>query len=122
MAHFHYDLTDLGPLQIKLANNNINNSQGNSGKPSSKTRLYSISVTSNGKSWSVRRSYQDLVLLDRQVHRCTYDRRVSRLPKLQEKQEDNDENDQVGEIASYWFLSSVLLTSLVHRWRFCAML
>ena len=42
-----------------------------------------------------RRTYEDLRLFDKQLHRCIYDRKFSQLPELR-KNELKDENILVG--------------------------
>lgn len=37
---------------------------------------------SQGRSWMVRRSYEDFRVLDKHLHLCIYDRRFSQLPEL----------------------------------------
>lgn len=44
--------------------------------------LVALQITSYGKSWIVRRSYEHFRLLDEQLHRCIYDRKFSQLPLL----------------------------------------
>ena len=46
--------------------------------------LVALQITSYGKSWIVRRSYEHFRLLDEQLHRCIYDRKFSQLPVLPE--------------------------------------
>ncbi|GIX72523.1 rho GTPase-activating protein 32 [Caerostris extrusa] len=43
---------------------------------------YSVQVTSNGKSWQIRRSLDNFQMLDRQLHRCVYDRKFSLLKEI----------------------------------------
>ena len=49
--------------------------------------IYSVHVSSNGKSWVVRRSYENFEFLDRQAHQCIWDRKYSQLPVI--PQEEN---------------------------------
>ena len=44
--------------------------------------LVALQITSHGKSWVLRRSYEHFRLLDEQLHRCIYDRKFSQLPLL----------------------------------------
>ena len=39
-------------------------------------------MTSFGRSWVLRRTYDNLRLLDTQLHQCVYDRKYSCLPEL----------------------------------------
>lgn len=50
----------------------------------SEVALLALQITSYGKSWVVRRSYEHFRLLDEQLHRCIYDRKFSQLPLLPE--------------------------------------
>jgi hypothetical protein len=47
----------------------------------SEVPLVALQITSYGKSWVVRRSYEHFRLLDEQLHRCIYDRKFSQLPE-----------------------------------------
>lgn len=44
--------------------------------------LQSISLILKGRSWIVKRSYEDFRVLDKHLHLCIYDRRFSQLPEL----------------------------------------
>ena len=48
-----------------------------------------IHVTSGGKQWTIRRTYTSLHIVDRQLHRCIYDRKFSLLPELEADSIDN---------------------------------
>ncbi|KAL3221688.1 hypothetical protein MRX96_029307 [Rhipicephalus microplus] len=92
-AHFHYDMMDLGVVQMSL-------------------------VTSRERSWTLRRSYDNFRLLDEQLHRCVYDRQHSRLPELPEPadlpQEPQDREVLVRELLSdYLCRFSCLVGNLV---------
>lgn len=50
----------------------------------SEVPLVALQITSYGKSWVLRRSYEHFRLLDEQLHRCIYDRKFSQLPLLPE--------------------------------------
>jgi len=47
---------------------------------------YDILVVSGGaaREWTIRRSYSSLHRMDRQLHKCIFDRSVSRLPEMTE--------------------------------------
>ncbi|EFX84422.1 hypothetical protein DAPPUDRAFT_46980 [Daphnia pulex] len=80
-AHFHYDVVDLGPLTIQL---HEETGKVVSSSIESEVPLVALQITSYGKSWVVRRSYEHFRLLDEQLHRCIYDRKFSQLPLLPE--------------------------------------
>ena len=44
--------------------------------------LFYLRVTSNGKSWTIRRNHENFRMLDKQLHRCIFDRKYSMLPEL----------------------------------------
>jgi hypothetical protein len=41
-----------------------------------------LSVSSNGKTWLIRRTYRNLRKFDRQLHKCVHDRKFSQLVAL----------------------------------------
>ena len=53
--------------------------------------IFYLKVFSNEKTWTIRRTYENFRLFDKQLHRCIYDRRVSCLPELRKNEikEDN---------------------------------
>uniref|UniRef100_A0A9J8CK47 Rho GTPase activating protein 32b n=1 Tax=Cyprinus carpio carpio TaxID=630221 RepID=A0A9J8CK47_CYPCA len=48
----------------------------------SKEPVYLVQIYCQGRSWIVRRSYEDFRVLDKHLHLCIYDRRFSQLPEL----------------------------------------
>ncbi|XP_065055812.1 GTPase-activating protein CdGAPr-like isoform X2 [Rhopilema esculentum] len=78
MSHFHYNNVEIpGKLEITLFED-----QTLEGNDSSE--FVQIAISCGNTSWTVRRSYQDLIGLDRQLHRCIYDRNFSKLEYLGE--------------------------------------
>lgn len=78
-AHFHYDFVELGRIEVTLVmeQENVPNT------PDSLAACqWSLVVTVGDRSSVVRRSHQDFVSFDQQLHRCIYDRRFSQLPEL----------------------------------------
>ncbi|KYO30362.1 rho GTPase-activating protein 33-like [Alligator mississippiensis] len=73
-AHFHYEAVDFGNIQLSLE-------QGEEA-PGDEDPLFVIQVTCQGRTWRVRRSYEELRTLDGHLHCCIFDRRFSRLPPL----------------------------------------
>lgn len=51
--------------------------------------LFGLQITSYGKTWILRRSYEHFRILDEQLHRCIYDRKFSQLPLLPDAAEVN---------------------------------
>uniref|UniRef100_A0A672RSP4 Rho GTPase activating protein 32 n=1 Tax=Sinocyclocheilus grahami TaxID=75366 RepID=A0A672RSP4_SINGR len=75
-AHFHYENVDFGTIQSLVLLD-----------PSEiiLTGLFALRpsfITPQGRSWIVRRSYEDFRVLDKHLHLCIYDRRFSQLPEL----------------------------------------
>lgn len=77
--------------------------------------LVALQITSYGKSWVVRRSYEHFRLLDEQLHRCIYDRKFSQLPLLPDQRPD-DQQQQPPEVSVVGFLDATV-RSVVSRTR-----
>ncbi|XP_011499061.1 PREDICTED: GTPase-activating protein CdGAPr-like isoform X1 [Ceratosolen solmsi marchali] len=71
-AHFHYEHVELGQLEVSMAE---------TGEPDS----FTVRVTSGDACWTLQRSREELLMLDRQLHRCIFDREFSMLPDLEEE-------------------------------------
>ncbi|XP_028838990.1 rho GTPase-activating protein 32 isoform X3 [Denticeps clupeoides] len=78
-AHFHYENVDFGTLQLSLADEQSDASRNGL---ESKELVYLVQIYCQGRSWIVRRSYEDFRVLDKHLHLCIYDRRFSQLPEL----------------------------------------
>uniref|UniRef100_A0A8C9UJ03 Rho GTPase activating protein 32 n=1 Tax=Serinus canaria TaxID=9135 RepID=A0A8C9UJ03_SERCA len=48
----------------------------------SKELVYLVQISCQGRSWIVKRSYEDFRVLDKHLHLCIYDRRFSQLAEL----------------------------------------
>ncbi|GFY53854.1 hypothetical protein TNIN_334112 [Trichonephila inaurata madagascariensis] len=78
-AHFHYDNVELGPIEVLLCEGDDRIEEKNACVGE---WWYSVQVTSNGKSWQIRRSLDNFQMLDHQLHRCVYDRKFSLLKEI----------------------------------------
>ncbi|XP_056617670.1 rho GTPase-activating protein 33 isoform X2 [Triplophysa dalaica] len=78
-AHFHYENVDFGSLELQFANEQ-NDASWTSG--SAKDLVFLVQVSCQGKTWMVRRSYEEFRTLDAHLHQCIYDRRYSQLLTL----------------------------------------
>ncbi|KAJ8398963.1 hypothetical protein AAFF_G00416300 [Aldrovandia affinis] len=78
-AHFHYENVDFGTVQLALADEQ--NEVTRNGFEL-KELVYLVQICCQGRSWIVRRSYEDFRVLDKHLHLCIYDRRFSQLPEL----------------------------------------
>ena len=66
---------------------------GDNGSPSNSGKgLFSVQVTSLSKTWIVKRSYDNFVFLDKQVHQCVFDRKMSMLQELPNEEHLNIHN------------------------------
>ncbi|XP_063292208.1 rho GTPase-activating protein 32 isoform X2 [Pelobates fuscus] len=78
-AHFHYENVDFGSIQLTLTDEQ-NEVSRNCGEPNE--LVFLVQVACQGRSWIVKRSYEDFRVLDKHLHLCIYDRRFSQLPEL----------------------------------------
>ncbi|KAI5622442.1 rho GTPase-activating protein 32 isoform X2 [Silurus asotus] len=78
-AHFHYENVDFGSIQLSLAEEQSEVSRNGL---ELKELVYLVHIYCQGRSWMVRRSYEDFRVLDKHLHLCIYDRRFSQLPEL----------------------------------------
>uniref|UniRef100_A0A915L2G9 Uncharacterized protein n=1 Tax=Romanomermis culicivorax TaxID=13658 RepID=A0A915L2G9_ROMCU len=145
-THFHYDFVELGPVEIQIdrADSEIGRrlfSISSSGGDSSCYNLtsssgrtshhhnsdkgvdnkndpsFTIFVHSNNNSWSFSRKLTEFVSFDRQLHRCVYDRRFSKLPELFSTDEKENRNVTiqtiVNDLSAYFKRFSDLAGSLI---------
>ncbi|XP_067266860.1 rho GTPase-activating protein 33 isoform X2 [Chanodichthys erythropterus] len=75
-AHFHYENVDFGSIELQFANEQ-SDASWTSG--SAKDLVFLVQVSCQGKTWMVRRSYEEFRTLDAHLHQCIYDRRYSQL-------------------------------------------
>ncbi|XP_059484271.1 mucin-17 isoform X2 [Neocloeon triangulifer] len=102
-AHFHYDHVELGPLQVQLYSEELKplgvEEDGEAGNAP-----FCVQVTSQGRSWLLRRYFKDFCTLDQQLHRCIYDRKFSGLPELvadpQQQREDAKQSNALSDYLS----------------------
>ncbi|XP_041091436.1 rho GTPase-activating protein 33-like isoform X2 [Polyodon spathula] len=78
-AHFHYENVDFGPIQLQFANDPSNDCWTLS---PAKDAVFLVQVSCQGKTWLVRRTYEEFRTLDTHLHQCIYDRRYSQLEQL----------------------------------------
>ncbi|XP_053307703.1 rho GTPase-activating protein 32 isoform X3 [Spea bombifrons] len=78
-AHFHYENVDFGSIQLTLADEQ--NEVSRNGCESNEL-VFLVLVACQGRSWIVKRSYEDFRVLDKHLHLCIYDRRFSQLSEL----------------------------------------
>ncbi|XP_052002191.1 rho GTPase-activating protein 32-like isoform X2 [Xyrauchen texanus] len=78
-AHFHYENVDFGSIELQFANEQ---SDASWTLGSAKDLVFLVQVSCQGKTWMVRRSYEEFRTLDGHLHQCIYDRRYSQLLAL----------------------------------------
>uniref|UniRef100_A0A670YXX5 Rho GTPase-activating protein 32 n=1 Tax=Pseudonaja textilis TaxID=8673 RepID=A0A670YXX5_PSETE len=78
-AHFHYENVDFGNIQLSLPEEQNEVTRNGC---ESKELVYLVQISCQGKSWIVKRSYEDFRVLDKHLHLCIYDRHFSQLSEL----------------------------------------
>ncbi|KFO81867.1 Rho GTPase-activating protein 32, partial [Cuculus canorus] len=78
-AHFHYENVDFGNIQLSLPEEQNEITRNGC---ESKELVYLVQISCQGRSWIVKRSYEDFRVLDKHLHLCIYDRRFSQLSEL----------------------------------------
>lgn len=77
------------------------------------TLMYRIFVVVlKGRSWIVKRSYEDFRVLDKHLHLCIYDRRFSQLPELPRLDSLTDQSEVSTENIHTLTLWIILVTAL----------
>ncbi|CAB3375007.1 Hypothetical predicted protein [Cloeon dipterum] len=112
-AHFHYDHVELGPLQVQLYSEELKplgvEEEGEAGNAP-----FCVQVTSQGRSWLLRRYFKDFCTLDQQLHRCIYDRKFSGLPELVADQQQSEDVVRSGLLSEYLAKFSELSSSTIN--------
>ncbi|XP_064651535.1 uncharacterized protein LOC135502535 isoform X4 [Lineus longissimus] len=80
-AHFHYDQVELLEIKVALTTENQENIHLHSSETENDPTFH-VNVSSGGKLWMVRRTYENFRLLDKQLHKCIFDRKFSQLPEI----------------------------------------
>ncbi|XP_030833992.1 rho GTPase-activating protein 32-like isoform X2 [Strongylocentrotus purpuratus] len=83
-AHFHYDHVELGAVQISMHEESDDRTivEQNGGAVDLLDCPFTLKMQSQGKVWLLKRCYEDFRVLDKQLHKCIYDRRFSQLVEL----------------------------------------
>lgn len=88
-AHFHYERVELGHISVRLVEDksDLQSSNASQHEASSQTATcwFIIKVTAEKSDpYLIRRSFENLKMLDEMLHRCVYDRKISGLRELDE--------------------------------------
>ncbi|XP_058520095.1 rho GTPase-activating protein 32 isoform X1 [Ochotona princeps] len=94
-AHFHYENVEFGSIQLSLSEEQ-NEVMKNGCE--SKELVYLVQIACQGKSWIVKRSYEDFRVLDKHLHLCIYDRRFSQLSELPRSDMLKDSPESVSQM------------------------
>uniref|UniRef100_T1IL19 Rho-GAP domain-containing protein n=1 Tax=Strigamia maritima TaxID=126957 RepID=T1IL19_STRMM len=111
-AHFHYEFVELGPIQVCLYDETQRNSKLLATGEEERSEYFPIQITSMGKSWVVRRTYDNFCLLDERLHQCIYDRKFSGLPELMQSADDENEDIRL-LLSEYLERFSIIAGSLI---------
>ncbi|XP_026183825.1 rho GTPase-activating protein 32 isoform X2 [Mastacembelus armatus] len=94
-AHFHYENVDFGTIQLSLGDEHCEVTRNGY---ESKELVYLVHIYCQGRSWIVKRSYEDFRVLDKHLHLCIYDRRFSQLPELPRLDSLTDQSESVSQM------------------------
>ncbi|XP_061596635.1 rho GTPase-activating protein 32 isoform X3 [Cololabis saira] len=94
-AHFHYENVDFGTIQLSLGDEQNEITRNGF---ESKELVYLVNIYCQGRSWTVRRSYEDFRVLDKHLHLCIYDRRFSQLAELPRLDNLDDQSESVSQV------------------------
>ncbi|XP_038634920.1 rho GTPase-activating protein 32-like isoform X2 [Scyliorhinus canicula] len=94
-AHFHYENVDFGSIQLALTEEQNDASRNGA---DTKDLVFLVQVSCQGRSWIVKRSYEDFRVLDKHLHLCIYDRRFSQLAELPRTDWLNDSAEAVTQM------------------------
>ncbi|XP_030010677.1 rho GTPase-activating protein 32 isoform X3 [Sphaeramia orbicularis] len=94
-AHFHYENVDFGTIQLTLGDEQCEVTRNGY---ESKELVYLVHIYCQGRSWIVKRSYEDFRVLDKHLHLCIYDRRFSQLPELPRLESLTDQSESVSQM------------------------
>ncbi|XP_029030079.1 rho GTPase-activating protein 32 isoform X2 [Betta splendens] len=94
-AHFHYENVDFGTIQLTLGDEQCEVTRNGY---ECKELVYLVHIYCQGRSWIVKRSYEDFRVLDKHLHLCIYDRRFSQLPELPRLDSLTDQSESVSQM------------------------
>ncbi|KAM3601181.1 uncharacterized protein V6R79_008805 [Siganus canaliculatus] len=94
-AHFHYENVDFGTIQLSLGDEQCEVTRNGF---DTKELVYLVHIYCQGRSWIVKRSYEDFRVLDKHLHLCIYDRRFSQLPELPRLDSLTDQTESVSQM------------------------
>lgn len=110
-AHFHYERVQLGTINAKVVENQsdtqsncaTSSQQDTSTTANNAASSAAVTIQPNnmwfiirvtvekGEPFLIRRSFENMKMLDEMLHRCVYDRKISNLVDLSELEFDDDD-------------------------------
>lgn len=103
-AHFHYERVQLGNILIRLIEDkpDIVVGAGNLSQDQQPQHWFIINVSAGrSEPFLIKRSLQNLKMLDEMLHQCVYDRRVSDLQDLCDLHEAIDDEELLDTVDIY---------------------
>ncbi|XP_056011649.1 uncharacterized protein LOC125678137 isoform X3 [Ostrea edulis] len=111
-AHFHYDVVELPGFQVCLCDEEQENFHHVSGEEEGGAFL--VKITCGNKCWMVKRTLRNFCMLDRQLHKCIFDRKFSRLFDLQKSDEGKSPKEMELFLQSYLKRFSDIAGSMIN--------
>uniref|UniRef100_A0A2C9JKY5 GTPase-activating protein CdGAPr n=1 Tax=Biomphalaria glabrata TaxID=6526 RepID=A0A2C9JKY5_BIOGL len=114
-AHFHYDQVEIPSLKLAMCSDDANNYKHNT-ELSEDSRMFLVSVSvGSTRTWIIRRSLDNFDMLDKQLHRCIFDRRFSHLEDLKAAQlETKSRQDVQAVLQNYLSHFSELASGMIN--------
>ncbi|KAK3791916.1 hypothetical protein RRG08_065468 [Elysia crispata] len=81
-AHFHYDLVEIPSLSVSLCSDDASGCKHSAENLEDSGILFVTVRGTAPKPWLIRRTLENFVTLDKQLHKCIFDRRFSHLEDL----------------------------------------
>ncbi|XP_064599453.1 uncharacterized protein LOC135465995 [Liolophura sinensis] len=117
-AHFHYDYVELPSVKVCIGGELDENYRHNEeeGAKGPADQYFTLRVASGHRIWNIRRTYDNFRQLDRQLHKCIYDRKFSHLPELQREwgQTQNNREFLHGLLSQYLERLSSIAGSMIN--------
>ncbi|XP_055712132.1 GTPase-activating protein CdGAPr isoform X3 [Phlebotomus papatasi] len=109
-AHFHYERVQLAPIDVRLVEEKseiLSGGSSGSGQGSVKVAIgnfwFILRVSAReSEAFLIKRSLENLKMLDEMLHQCVYNRQVSGLPCIQEIDGRQSEKDVECLVAEYF--------------------
>ncbi|XP_055682337.1 GTPase-activating protein CdGAPr isoform X1 [Lutzomyia longipalpis] len=106
-AHFHYERVQLAPIDVRLVEEKSEILSGGTSSSGQGNKCgnfwFLLRVTAReSEAFLIKRSLENLEMLDEMFHQCVYNRQVSGLPCIQEIEEGQSEKEIECLVADYF--------------------